>query len=224
MTEVEIGIYTHRWSEWQVRCIESIARHTKSHQYSILMTQKTGNCHQNMNRLWRRFTAPYVIMLDEDVTILQDGWLESLIKGLESNDKIGVLGAMDIKFGLDIEGGIPEPSSPHYSSKSTINFKRWIPAYLMAFKLSRVPFLRFDEAIPGDMGMTDVDACCQIDTNGLLVAVNSEVLVYHPARDDDETRKKEQRPSRGWQELWYPAQVAYMQQKWGDLFERIRQR
>lgn len=211
MIAVEIGIYTHRWSELQVRAIESIARHTKRHQYSILVTQREGNCHQNMNRLWRRFSAPFAIMMDEDVEVLQDGWLDGLLAALESDAEVGVMGCTAIWQRVL---GLPDPGLPELS------YEPWIPAHVMAFKRDRVPFLHFDEAIPGQMGMTEVDACLQLARRGLRAAKNGNVVVYHPARDDDETRRVEQRPLVSQQKEWFPDQVRYMREKWGAHFER----
>lgn len=212
-TEVELATYTHRWSELQVRLMTSVAKHTKTHQYSFLVTQKPGNCHQNMNRIWRRLTAAYVVLMDEDVVILQDGWLASLIESLESDEKIGVVGCAEVKT---LPAIVPEPG------KVTLDFQMWIPAYVMAFKRERVPFLRFDEAIPGQMGMTDLDACLQIVDKGLKVAVNPQVVVFHPNRDDDAIRVREQRPLIRQQEDWFRLQSAYMNEKWGDLWKRVR--
>lgn len=218
MTEVEIAIYTHRWSQLQVSAIEGIARHTKTRQYSIVVTQKPGNCHQNMNRVWRRCSAPYVVLMDEDAWVLQDGWLDALIANLDDDPELGVVGCREIKdpaLALTLPHPEPKPVKPIE--------KLWIPAYVMAFKRERVaPFLRFDEAIPGDMGMTDTDACLQIRLDGRLkVGQNPEVVVYHPARDDDETRIREQRPFTSQQKLWFVDQVAYMRQKWGAEYERL---
>jgi len=211
MTEVEIGIYMHRWSELQVRAIESIARHTKRHQYSILVTQQPGNCHENMNRLWRRFSARYAVMMDEDVVVLQDGWLDALIGALESDSELGVVGCSEVKT---LPPSVPEPAN------TSLSYRSWVPAYVMAFDRERVPFLLFDEGIPGAMGMTDLDACLQILDKGLRVASHPEVLVFHPARDDDDVRRGEQRPALAELKSWYPEQVAYMRMKWGGLFDR----
>jgi len=212
MTEVEIGIYTHRWSELQVRAIESIARHTKTHQYSILVTQQPGNCHENMNRLWRRFSARYVVLMDEDVVVLQDGWLDGLIGALRADSNLGVVGCNEVK---SVPPSVSEPR------QATLMYPSWIAAYVMAFERERVPFLVFDEGIPGQMGMTDLDACLQIRDHGLQVGMHPEVIVYHPIRDDDDVRRREQRPTLDKLREWCPEQVAYMRMKWGGFFERM---
>lgn len=216
-TEVELGTYTHRWSPLQVSLMESVAKHTKKRQYSFLVTQRPGNCHQSMNRLWRRFSAPYVVMMDEDVQILQDGWLDSLIEALDKTPDLGVVGCYELKTPAQLQAH--EPREP---KGFKLDYREWIPAYVMAFKLDRVkPFLHFDEAIPGQMGMTDLDACMQITHNHLRVAFNSEVIVYHPMRDDNETRTREERPFTSQQEAWYRDQCEYMGRKWGEAFWRI---
>ena len=211
VSEVQIGIYTHRWSHLQVRAVEAIARHTKTEQYSILVTQSAGTCHENMNRLWRRFSAPYVVLMDEDVVVLQDNWLKGLIGALEADGELGVVGCSEDKR---------PPTAVREPESIKLSYRTWIPAYVMAFKRERVPFLCFDEAIPGRMGMTDVDACLQLLDHGLRVGTIPEIVVYHPNRDDDASRLEEARPRVGEQRAWYPEQVAYMRAKWGDLFAR----
>ena len=212
--EVDCGLYCHRWSNWQVKLINSIAQHTKSHQYAIHVVQKRGNCHVNMGRLLRRFTAPYCVIMDEDALVLQDRWLDGLIWALEKDQTLGLVGCKDVKHEEEILR-VQEPG------QFTIRDTPWIPGFLMAFKRERVEFLRPDEAIPGDMGMTDVDLCAQVRSQGLRVAVVPEIIVYHPARDDDETRRIEERPTLARQEEWFPLQQAYMREKWGDLFRRM---
>lgn len=212
---VDILNYQHRWSNWQVRLLTSIAKHTKDIQYSIHVVQKEGSCHKNINRALRRVTAPYFVIMDEDAEVLQDGWLAGLCQALESDEKLGVVGARDVKTEIERDR-VEEPSGVVLERVS------WIPGFCMAFKRDRVmEFLRADEAIPGDMGMTDLDLCAQIQSQGLRVARNREVVVYHPARDDDETRAIERRPTLAKQEEWFPLQTAYMQEKWGDLFRSM---
>ncbi len=180
----------------------------------MLVQQTAGTCAQNLNRLWRRFSAPFVVLLDEDVSILQDGWLEALLEVLESRDDIGVVGCESV--GEEHLAYVAEPVRP-----ALVGVHPWVPAYVMAFQRDRVPFLQFDEAIPGDMGMTDVDACLQVRSRGLFVCSRSDVVVWHPCRDADETRKLEERPTVSQQQSWYPNQIAYMRSKWGRVFEEI---
>lgn len=221
---VDLGTYCHRWSPLQVRLMNSVALHTKTHQYAFHVVQRHGNCHQNFDRLWRRMTAPYVVIMDEDVEILQDGWLDALIRSLDENPKLGVVGAKDLKVRPTFAPSEPTLASPGEVTWITPPLLRvnWIPAFLMAFKRERVaPFLKADLAIPGQMGMTDLDLCLQIQDKGLEVAINQQVVVYHPSRDDDAIRVSEQRPLISQQEAWFPQQVAYMRQKWGDLWDRL---
>lgn len=214
VSEVDLLIYTHRWSPLQVRLIESIASHTKHHQYAIHVVQRTGSAHINLNRAWRRATANYAVIFDEDVQLLQDGWLDGLIMALEQDQSLGIVGCQDLQTDAQL-CNITEPYGV------VLEYREWVPGYVMAFKRERVPFLRFDEAIPGAMGMSDLDACLQITSHQLKVARNLQVVVYHPMRIEDETRIREERPTMAQLEEWFPAQVGYMIQKWGETYSRL---
>lgn len=218
MTDVSLVVYQHRWSELQVRCLTSIARHTKRLQYDVIVVQKEGNCAKNMNRGWGRAKAPYVVMLDEDVVILQDEWLETLIDVLRNDPKAGVIGCKETK--LLEEADLLEAENT-VQPTLLAEVRSWLPAYVTCYARERVgEFLEFDEAIPGQMGMSDLDACLQITAKGLKCLYHPGVTVYHPARDDDETRLREQRPLTRQQQEWFPEQVSYMNVKWGEHFRR----
>lgn len=211
MTEVEIVIYTHRWSALQVEAITSIALRTMSNiKYSIIVQQEPVSAHENMARAWKRVSAPYVVYLDEDVQVLQPRWLESLVKVLKERKDIGVLGTEQTRSNLDL---VPQLSDDLYVKK-----EKWIPGHVMAFDRTKVPDLAFDTNIPGRCGMTDLDACLQVRKAGYLVSVLPQVVVYHPMRDDDRTRKIEGRPLISEMKSWYLDQHIYMLSKWGDFY------
>lgn len=208
---VDIGVYMHRWSELQVNCIRSIAEHTRS-SYNLIVVCEPGSCHRNMNRVLERSTADFMILMDEDVEIYQANWLDILLADLEPKD-VGVVGTF-----VGRSRDAMAAWSPDHPVEGTWPQERpWIPAHVMAFPMHRVrDFLRFDECIPWVMGMTDVDACLQIRHHNLRVFTDRRVVVYHPTRDDDETRNVEERPKVSEQQKWFPEQLAYMQKKWGS--------
>jgi GT2 family glycosyltransferase len=180
-----------------------------------VVVQKAGTAHQNLNRVRERLRAPYTCILDEDVEILQDGWIERLIADLEANPAVGLVGCAEIKeesAKISIPRLLPDVGPLRRLS--------WIPAYCMVFPRTILEKVTFDESIPGDCGMTDVDACLQVDALGYEIAKDPEVVVYHPPRDDDETRSKEQRPTLAQQRAWFPGQVDYMIRKWGHRYTR----
>jgi hypothetical protein len=95
----------------------------------------------------------------------------------------------------------------------------WTPGYFMGFDRRKFPHLRFDEAIPGANGMTDVDFCLQIRQLELEIVQDNRIVIHHPQRDEDDIRAIEQRPTCKQQAIWYHDQIAYMRHKWGEGFD-----
>lgn len=208
---IDIGVYCHRFSDFQVDCISSVAQHTKQ-SYNLIVVCEPGSCHKNMNRVLDRSMGDYLILMDEDVQIEQDNWLDLLTGDLESVKDAGVVGTFVARSQAALQAWSPEMATPGTWPEE----RTWIPAHVMCFDMRRVrEFLRFDECIPWIMGMTDVDACLQIRHIGLRVMIDRRVVVYHPTRDDEETRAKEQRPTIAEQQKYFPDQFQYMSNKWG---------
>lgn len=210
----DLAIYTHRWSGWQVRCAESIFDHTKR-SFNLILVCEPGSCHQNMNRALRRSTSRYLCLIDEDVCIHQDHWLDVLLDTLATKPKAAVVGCPDVKEFDDL-GHALLMAQPDASIEEV----RWLPAHVLMFDREKIPDLCFDEAIPGQMCMTDLDACLQATSRGLKVYRDNRTVVYHPMRNDPETRRAEQRPTCEEQERWFPEQLVYMEKKWGELFRQ----
>ena len=208
----EVAIWTHRWSPFIGKCAASVARHTRG-SYSLLVVCEPGTCHENMNRVLARSRSRYVVFLDEDVEILTHGWLDRLVRDLAQDERLGAVGCAEVKDGFAralylngarrAQGGLVE--------------RTWIPAYVMAFDRVRYPLLRFDERIPGDKGMTDVDACLQLRRHGFKVACDRRVVVYHPHKTPAQ-RGKDGVPTQEDELAWFSAQRAYMTEKWGSLY------
>lgn len=212
MIDVEIGIYAHRWSHWQVRCAESVARHTHR-SYRLIQITDPGSAHVNINRVLEAASARYLILMDEDASLTQDDWLEAFLDTIKRDD-VGMVGC----FAKRTTYQQPPDLKTHVVP--------WTPGYFMGFDRKRTPDIRADEAIPGANGMTDVDICMQLRQMDLLTVQDNRIQVYHPQRDEDEIRKIEERPTMKQQALWYHEQINYMRQKWGpdiDRFLRMRE-
>ncbi|HYC63834.1 MAG TPA: hypothetical protein VEC14_03810, partial [Reyranellaceae bacterium] len=94
----------------------------------------------------------------------------------------------------------------------------WVPAYVMLFDRHKLPDLQADHQIPGKKGTTDVDLCLQIRKRGYVVGRHMGVYVYHPHKGDDAQRRADLTATKAEEEEWFPQQVAYMKQKWGDAY------
>ena len=213
MTDIpDIVIWTHRWSPFIEKCAASVAKRTRG-SYSILVVCEPGSCHENMNRALARTRSRYVVLLDEDVEVLTDGWLDILLGDLRSDETLGVVGAAEVK---DMFGRAMYQNGSNRSIDGP-QARTWIPAYVMAFDRQRCPTLVFDERIPGLKGMTDVDACLQIRRHGLTVATDPRVMVYHPHKTPAQ-RGHDGCPTQADELAWYEKQRAYMADKWGETY------
>lgn len=207
MVDLTVSTYCHRWSHWQVRAAESVARHTR-HSYRWLQICEPGSAHVNLNRVFERCTSRYLVILDEDAALTQDSWLDSFLDTIKRDD-VGMVGC----FAKRTTYQQPPDLKTHVVP--------WTPGYFMGFDLRRTPHIRADESIPGANGMTDVDLAMQLRQMDLLTVQDNRISVYHPQRDEDEIRKIEERPTMKLQAIWYQDQVSYMRQKWGDGFDQF---
>ncbi|MFH0962963.1 MAG: glycosyltransferase [Planctomycetota bacterium] len=208
----DIAVWTHRWSPLLVRCVESVARRTRG-SYNLIVVCEPGNCHRNMNRVLARSRSRYLVFLDEDVEILDDSWLDRLLEDLRDHDGLGVVGCREIKDPFARALYLDRPDLVLAAPPAPLDFVSWIPAYCMCLDRGRFPTLSFDERIPGDKGMTDVDACLQLRSHGLSVARDNRFAVYHPAKSASERMRCAAREFE-----WFRAQRDYMTSKWGDLY------
>lgn len=217
MTDIpDIAIWTHRWTPLLPRCAESVVAHARGN-YNLVIVCEPGTCHQNMNRVLLRSRSRYTVFLDEDVEILDNGWLDVLLSDLHDAPDLGVVGCREIKD--EFERALYGHTRNVFLAtlKEPVAFVTWVPAYVMVFDRSRCASLSFDEAIPGAKGMTDVDACLQIRKHGLRVGIDNRVCVYHPHKRPQD-RGVNGVPTKAEELAWFEKQRAYMTEKWGAMY------
>jgi hypothetical protein len=207
-----IAVWTFRYSDLQVRCIESVARHTFG-SYNLMLVCEPGNCHVNMQRVLDRNTSRYLCFLDEDVEILQPGWLDVLIADLEDYPDVGVVGCREFKDKKDRDELVQLGGPIAMTLENPLNFRTWIAAYVMVFDMERCAGIEVDQNIPGHKGMTDVDLCFQVRAKDLKVARDERIVVYHPFKNRAEQARYDL-PDEEVVLGWFPAQREYMKKKW----------
>jgi len=204
--DLEIAIYCHRFSHWQVSAAESVARYTRRSHRLIQITEK-GSAHVNLNRVLEAAQARYLVILDEDSALTQDDWADSFLETV-GRPEVGLVGAFQKRSYYQ------EPPDQN------LHIVPWTPGYFMGFDREKIPHCRFDESIPGLNGMTDVDFCLQVrQFDPLQIVQDYRIGIYHPQRDEDEIRAVEERPTVKQQAAWYHDQMEYMRHKWGPGFD-----
>ena len=216
MNGIDIAIWTHRWSDWLPKCAQSVAQHTRQ-SYNLIVVCEPGNCHENMNRVLARSHGRYLVFLDEDVEILDDDWLSLLVSDLVAYSDLGVVGCREAKDEFQRAFYRQDRAKALSEFPTGLSFTTWIPAFVMVFDRQRYPTLHFDENIPGDKGMTDVDACLQLRQHGLRVAVDNRLAVYHPSRLEAD-RGRNGVPKKEDELAWFEKQRDYMAAKWGETY------
>jgi hypothetical protein len=203
--DLDVATYSHRHSHWQIQAAESVARYTKQ-SYRFIQICEPGSAHVNLNRVLEQSTAPYLVILDEDASLVSEIWLSCFLQTIARPD-VGLVGAFQKRSTYQEPPDLETHVVP------------WTPGYFMGIDRQKFPELRFDEAIPGANGMTDVDFCLQIRERELQIVQDYRIQVYHPQRDEDEIRAVEERPTIKQQAIWYHDQMEYMRHKWGVWFD-----
>lgn len=202
-------------------CQESVVSHTgiisdKTVEYEFHRMIHPANAHVNMNLAYRTGSARYVCLLDEDVQILTQDWIYHLLRDIASDESIGVVGSAEVKDPIGKQAYLLQTDGEYRSRR--ISVEPWIPAFVMLFDRERTPWLEFDEDLPGRKGMTDVDACLQLNAHGLCCVRDSGVMVYHPHKGDEASRIRDKTTTKAEEMECFEAQRQYMLRKWGEAY------
>lgn len=206
----ELLVYTHRHSDWLPKLMESLAR-TVTVPYRVHTLIQPGSVHQNMQRVLEMAPSDsrFVCWLDEDIQFLDKDWLQCLLEQFQ-DPQVGMVGTAQVKTAEQLfdyemfeKRGTELPNTPIEVD--------WLPAHCIMLDRSRVKSLYADVNMPGIKGMSDVDICMQVRSQGLKIILDERVVVYHPWKPDVENPSADV----------FPEQVCYMLQKWGDLYGKI---
>lgn len=223
MSEIPtLAIYTHRHHpEFLATCLGSIGRTVRQSCNTLLWLQP-ASVHKNMaDALDAAGDARYFAWVDEDIEFLDVDWLPELLRNLQENPRLGGVSIEQVKdFDLKCQYEQFAESNPLSTRESNLAVVPWLPAHLLLIDRSRVKKARPDVNVPGTKGMSDLDLCLQIRLlDGLDVAINRNVVCYHPHKPaDDSWRRAEKNPTWSEEQVIYPQQVAYMVEKWGSDF------
>jgi hypothetical protein len=175
-----------------------------------------------------------MIIMDDDVEILTDGWLRILTETLRKHDRLAELTPLEVKTKTDREEFLEVGSDVFWrrrcegNSLPRVMETQWNAGYIMAIDREKVTVYA-DEQIPGTVGMADVDISLQVRDAGFDTAMTSECTVYHPWKHPDgikcdgsprerEYRKKYQIYQEEELPELFQQQFDYMKQKWGRIY------
>ena len=137
--------------------------------------------------------APYVIMMDDDITNLCPGWNEDLIRELKLQKDVSIVSARLMK-----DESTPGPTmANNYNLESPFIYIQKTPTACIAFRKTDI---RFDENFKGS-GFEDDDFCRRM---GGKIIIDNRVKVIH---------KNEMKNQR---ENW-KHNKEYFESKWGVL-------
>lgn len=124
----------------------------------------------------------YICFLDND-TKVSDGWLEKMIKIMDSNPKIGMVGPLsnavegsqNIYSNNDSQKPIEQREPDHFVTD-------WISGFCMVISLDALKRVGlFDESL-GQYGYEDRDLCERMKKAGFEIAVANRVFVDHKGK------------------------------------------
>lgn len=201
--KIEIVVTALEHGPFLSRCLASIGKHVAgSYALRVLSDPETSQYEKYAEAFAGR-QAPILILTEDDVEIINDDLVPSLLNGLDGFDSVALVGCAEYKSFFD-RGFNGEAAKTPYRYKPI----GWIPGYMMVFdfrKLKPEDILP-DLDIPGKAGSADVDLSLQVRKAGFNVLL-AQCPVYH---------SRGQTPSTA--EDWnknFPERHAYMQAKWG---------
>jgi len=162
MNETDIIIPSCKPVNELVQLIKEIERKSSGNFQIILVSNPDFSASQNRNAGLLISTAPYVIMVDDDITGFYPAWNEILIWPLKTTPHISIVSARLVR-----KDGTPAPMmSSQYALTADFEEVKKVPTACVAF---RQTIIRFDENFKGS-GFED-DAFC--------LAMGPQITIYN---------------------------------------------
>ncbi|HGY54755.1 MAG TPA: glycosyltransferase [Caldithrix abyssi] len=211
---VSIIMLTYNALDYTKKCVDSILKHT-THPYEIVfvdnastdgtkkylrgLTQKHKHIKVLFNKKNRGFAAAnnqavrkakgdYVMILNNDV-LVADGWLKGLVKALEADEKIGMVGPLTNKIsGLQMVADVPYSDEQGFYEYArtfrrqyggNITPRRRIAGFAMLMKKNLYQQVGgFDESY-GTGNYEDDDLCLKVRRAGYAIMVDEGTFIHH---------------------------------------------
>lgn len=142
MEEVDIVIPMYRVGHNISRLMEEIV-HKTAPPYNIILVHREQSAAQNRNKGLVKGTAPYMIMMDDDIAELPYMWNKRMIDRLHLNPNVMAVSARLLKQ----DGSVSVNSANNFNIKSEYEIVDMIPTACCAFRRADVDRakLKFDE-------------------------------------------------------------------------------
>jgi hypothetical protein len=223
MSDLDLSVWAHRWSDFYPKVIGSIARYVKE-SYNLITLIEPGNCHQNMQRVLDRGRSRILCFMDEDIELLDEYTIPRMRDVLLSSDEIAMIVPVQIferHLARDYRDFV-EAKGPHPNPESTVKLINMCAAYSMMVDREKLPKLYADTKIPGIKGFTDCDLSMQVHAAGYKLALLSSGYIYHENKKKWSVEKfKEYQSPLPWgrfpeEKALADTQREYLQKKWAD--------
>jgi len=219
----DILMFMRRVGPYHEEQMASIARHTKQSYTLVLGWNPEVTSFVAMNLAFARRTSRFTVLLDDDVILMDDGWLQHLVDVLLQHDDVAIVVPSEIKQPGEYNSYLEERKTSSMQPTPLLEMT-WMPGYTMAIDWEKVPDLRCDEEIPGRYRMNDVDLCLQVRSMGYKVVLDRTFAVYHLEKIDSLDWKRKNDLMLPEEEIpLHRQQVRYMAQKWGNFYSRSLQ-
>lgn len=214
IADVSIIMLTYNALEYTKKCIQSIERHTsipyeiifvdngstdgtkkylnqlieKNNNYKLIANKKNLGFAAGNNQGVKKAEGKYILFLNNDVEV-SDGWLESMVRTLELDKKIGMVGPITNMISgrqqvenvdyTDQEGFHQFVQKVRQINKGVITPRRRIAGFAMLMRKSLYESIGgFDESL-GIGNYEDDDLCIRVREKGYAIMVDESTFIHH---------------------------------------------
>jgi len=221
MTEVpDVCMFMRRVGPFHEEQMSAFARHTKESFNLIYVYEPDTTSYQAVTQAFARSTSRYLLLIDDDVIPLDDGWISAVIGVLQRHQELGAVSAFELRTQELVDEYLANREAFRAKGAGTILQSTSLSG-LMAFDRARVPDLYSEEGFPGRYGMNDADLAFQVHKAGLQSAFTCLTCVKHLWKPDGqrEWRLANDIIPQDEEPHWHELHKQFMRKKWGRYFD-----
>lgn len=103
--KIQVGVISHKQGPMLERCLNSLIKVTAGIDYELILQLEKGTHSDNWNRLFSRFDADFICILEDDAAAIMPNWLKGLIEIMVSQPEIGIVMPIESKDGVRADPG-----------------------------------------------------------------------------------------------------------------------
>ena len=180
---IDIIIPTMKPLNKLTKLIDEIKQTTDKSKFNIIATCLNASASTNRNCGLNQSKSKFVIMIDDDIKDLKNGWADLLIKPFTFYNNTVMTSARLMHS--KTKPGVMMNIKPDFSNDYVLVKEGCVPSACIAFKKTE---LRFDEYFKGS-GFEDTDFCLQMNNKFLkgLYFICNNVQVIHKNEQKNQT-------------------------------------